>query len=182
MEQVQTDLKWYVLKTKTSCESRAKQMIENLVKTKKLEKEIGEILIPEKDVIRIVKGKKVKRAKKIYPGYIFVKMKLTDELSYKIKNVANVSHFLGGRFTPIEVPPEQLKIIDQQIEESSANPEAQISFSEGETVLVIDGPFKNFNGTVEEVNQEKGRVKISVSIFGRPTPVEFDFAQVHKES
>lgn len=176
------DLKWYILKTKTNCESRAKQMIEELVKNKNLGDQIGEILIPEKDVIQVVKGKKVTRSKKIYPGYIFVQMKLSEELSYIIKNVTNVSHFIGNRFKPLEVPKEQLEIIGQQIEKSSVNPQAQISFSEGETVMVIDGPFKNFNGTVEEVNQEKGRVKVFVSIFGRPTSVEFDFAQVHRES
>ena len=180
MEQTQ-ELKWYVLKTKTSCEMRAKHMIEELVKNRNLQEEVGEVLIPEKDVIQIIKGKKVKRSKKIYPGYIFIKMKLSDELSYRIKSVSNVSHFIGGRFKPMEVPPEQLKIIDKQITDHSANPEAQISFSEGDTVLVIDGPFKNFNGVVEEVNQEKARVKVSVSIFGRPTPVEFDFSQIHKE-
>ena len=176
------ELKWYILKTKTNCEARAKQMIEDLIKTKSLKDQIEEVRIPEKEVIQVLKGKKVTRSKKIYPGYIFVRMKLSDELSYLIKNITNVSHFVGGRFKPMEVPPEQLKAIDQQIEESSANPQAQITFSEGETVLVIDGPFKNFNGTVEEVNQEKGRVKVSVSIFGRPTPVEFDFSQVHREN
>lgn len=176
------DFKWYVLKTKTSCEARAKQMIEDLIERKNLKDQIGEVLIPEKDVIQVVKGKKVTRSRKIYPGYIFVQMRLSDELSYVIKNVVNVSHFVGGRFKPLEVPKEQLKIIDQQIEESQANPQAQISFSEGESVLVIDGPFKNFSGVVEELNQEKGRVKVSVSIFGRPTPVEFDFSQVHKEN
>lgn len=176
------DFKWYILKTKTSCEKRAKKMIEDLIESKNLKDQIGEVLIPEKDVIQVVKGKKVTRPKKIYPGYIFVQMKLNDQLSYVIKNLSNVSHFVGGRFKPLEVPKEQLQIIGQQIEESSANPQAQISFSEGEAVVVIDGPFKSFNGTVEEVNQEKGRVKVLVSIFGRPTPVEFDFSQVHKES
>ena len=176
------DFKWYILKTKTNCEGRAKQMIEELIKAEKLESQIGEILIPEKDVIHIVKGKKVTRLKKIYPGYIFVQMRLSDKLSYIVKNVTNVIHFIGNRFQPLEVPKEQLDIIGRQIEESSSNPQAQISFSEGESVMIIDGPFKNFNGTVEEVNQEKGRVKVFVSIFGRPTPVEFDFAQVHKEN
>ena len=176
------NLKWYIIKTKTSCEARAKQMIEDMVKTKNLKEQVGEVRIPEKEVIQIVKGKKVTRSKKIYPGYIFVQMKLSDELSYLIKSLTNVSHFVGGRFRPMEVPPDQLKVIDQQVEEGATNPQAQITFSEGETVLVIDGPFKNFNGTVEEVNQEKGRVKVSVSIFGRPTPVEFDFSQVHREN
>lgn len=174
--------KWYILKTKTNYEGRAKLMIEEMVKNKKLEDSIFEILIPEKDVIQVVKGKKVKRSKKIYPGYIFVKMNLTDELSYQIKNVSNVSHFVGGHFKPMEVPAEQLKVIDKQIEDSMSNPEADISFSEGEAVLVIDGPFKGFSGTVEEVNQERARVKVSVSIFGRPTPVELDFSEVHKEA
>ncbi|MBC6415803.1 MAG: transcription termination/antitermination factor NusG [Bdellovibrionales bacterium] len=174
-------LKWYILKTKTRCEARAKHMIEEMVKNEKLEGAIQEILIPEKNVIQVLKGKKVKRSKKIYPGYIFLKMKFTNELSYKIKNLTNVVHFVGKRLKPLEVPPEQLKVIDQQIEKSSENPESEISFSEGEAVLVIDGPFKGFNGTVEEVNQEKARVKVSVSIFGRPTPVDFDFSQVHRE-
>lgn len=176
------NFKWYILKTKTSCEQRAKQMIEDLVKTKKLEKQVGEILIPEKNVIQVVKGKKVTRSKKIYPGYIFVQMKLSEQLSHTIKNITNVSHFVGSRFQPVEVPKEQLEVIGKQIEESTEHPQAQISFSEGEAVVVIDGPFKNFNGTVEEVNQEKGRVKVFVSIFGRPTSVEFDFSQVHKET
>jgi len=176
------DQKWYILKTKTNYESRAKYMIEEMIKNKKLEDSILEVLIPERDVIQVLKGKKIKRSKKIYPGYIFVKMNLTDELSYHIKNVTNVSHFVGGRFKPMEVPPEQLKVIDKQIEDSVANPESEISFSEGESVLDIDGPFKGFSGTVEEVNQEKARIKVSVSIFGRPTPVELDFSEVHKET
>ena len=174
--------KWYILKTKTNYEGRAKHMIEEMVKNKKLEDQIVEVLIPEKDVIQVVKGKKVKRSKKIYPGYIFIKMNLTDELSYQIKNVNNVSHFVGGQFKPMEVPPEQLQVIDKQIEDSITNPESDISFFEGEAVVVIDGPFKGFSGMVKEVNQEKARVKVSVSIFGRPTPVELDFSEVHKET
>jgi len=176
------DFKWYILKTKTNYEARAKLMIEEMISIKKLEKLVFEVLIPEKDVIQVVKGKKVKRSKKIYPGYIFVKMKLTDELSHHLKSVNNVSHFVGSGFKPMEVPPEQLRVIDKQIEDSVANPESDISFSEGEVVTVIDGPFKGFSGSVEEVNQEKARVKVSVSIFGRPTPVELDFSEVHKEN
>ena len=176
------DQRWYILKTKTNYEARAKHMIEEMVRNKKLEKSVKEVLIPEKDVIQVVKGKKVKRSKKIYPGYIFIKMDLTDELSYQIKNVTNVSHFVGGRFKPMEVPPEQLKIIDKQIEDSAANPESDISISEGESVSVIDGPFKGFSGVVEEVDQKTSRVKVSVSIFGRATPVELDFSEVHKET
>ena len=139
------DFKWYILKTKTSCEGRAKQMIEDLVKSKNLKDQIGEVLIPEKDVIQVVKGKKVTRSKKIYPGYIFVQMKLNDRLSYIIKNCFPMSVTLwGGGLSLWRFPKSSYRVIDQQIEESSANPQAQISFSEGETVLVIDGPFKKF--------------------------------------
>ena len=177
------NFKWYILKTKTNCENRAKSVIERAVKTRKLEDQVKEILIPERDVVQVVKGKKVTRSKKIYPGYIFIQMNLGGKLWHVIQNSANVSHFVGGeRDKPLEVPPEQLEAINQKIEESAESPAAQISFSEGEFVQVIDGPFKNFNGKVEEVNQEKGRVKVSVSIFGRPTPVEFDFEQVHRET
>ena len=175
------ELKWYILKTKVNCEERAKQMIKDLIEKKSLQDKIGDVLIPERDVIQVIKGKKVTRSKKIYPGYIFVQMDLSDELAYFIKHLTNVSHFVGNRLQPLEVPKKQLEMIDKQIKEASAHPQAKVSFLEGELVLVIDGPFKNFNGKVEEVNQEKGRVKVSVSIFGRPTPVEFDFAQVHRE-
>ena len=178
----EVNLKWYILKTKTNYEARAKKMIEDVIKNKSLEEEIEEVLIPEKEVIQVLKGKKVTRLKKIYPGYIFVKMKLTPELAYTIKNVSNVSHFVGNKLEPLEVPKEQLQNIGKQIEEGVRAPETVVSFTEGDTVLVIDGPFKNFNGQVEEVNHEKGRVKVSVKIFGRPTPVDVDFAQVHKEN
>ena len=178
-----SDFKWYVLRTKTGCEARAKQSIEDLVESKKLKDEIGEVLIPERDVIHVVKGKKVTRSRKVYPGYIFVQMKMSERISYVIKNLNNVIHFVGSHFQPVEVPEEQLQAIGKQIEESAAGgAEAQILFSQGEAVQIIDGPFKNFSGTVEEVHPEKGRVRVSVSIFGRPTPVEFDFAQVHKET
>ncbi len=175
--------KWYILKTKTNCENRAKAVIERDLKSHGLADQVKEIFIPERDVVQVVKGKKVTRSKKIYPGYVFIQMRLSDELWHAVQKSANVSSFVGGdRDKPLEVPPEQLEAISRKIEESAESPGAQVSFSEGEFVQVIDGPFKNFNGKVEEVNQEKGRVKVSVSIFGRPTPVEFDFAQVHRET
>ena len=174
------EYKWYILKTKANCEARAKQAIENIVKRSQVEDLVREIMIPERDVIQVVKGKKVTRPKKIYPGYVFIEMKLEKNLWHNIQTAANVSHFIGGG-KPIEVPREQLEQVNKKVEDSVKSPKARISFSQGESVKVIDGPFKSFNGVVEEVNQEKGRVKVSVSIFGRPTPVDFDFAQIHKE-
>ena len=175
-----TDYKWYILKTKANCEMKAKQAIGKTVQRSKMENQVKEIMIPERDVVQVVSGKKVTRSKRIYPGYVFIEMKLDRTLWHHITSAANVSHFIGGG-KPIEVPKEQLEMVNKKVEDSTKSPKVQVSFSEGESVKVIDGPFKSFNGVVEEVNQEKGRVKVSVSIFGRPTPVDFDFAQIYKE-
>ena len=176
--------KWYIIKTKTNCEFRAKDSIQNLVQTHKLGQQVGEILVPEKDVVEVVKGKKITRSKKFYPGYIFVQMDLTNHVWHLIRGVSNVVSFVGGgkKGYPPEVPAKQIEAIQSQAEGDSESPEIRVSFSVGENVMVIDGPFKGFNGVVKEVNQEKGRIKIEVSIFGGPTPVELDFAQVHSES
>ena len=162
---------------------RAKTAIENIIKTHDISSKVKNILVPKRDVVEVVKGKKVKRSKNIYPGYVFIQMILDNDVWHLIRKASTVIHFVGGtKMKPLEVSQEQIQAINEQVEDSLKNPQAHVSFSEGETVLVIDGPFKNFNGVVEEVNQEKARVKVSVSIFGRPTPVEFDFSQVHKES
>ena len=177
-----SEAKWYILKTKTNCEARAKLSIEKIIKIHKVSDKVKQVLIPEKDVVEVVKGKKVTRPKKIYPGYIFIEMNLSNDLWHLIKKAASVIHFVGGtRARPLEVPEDQLIVVNKTVQESTESPQAQITFFKGETVLVIDGPFKNFNGVVEEISPDKGRVKVSVSIFGRPTPVEFDFSQVHRE-
>ena len=177
----QNDFKWYIVKTKTNCEFRAREAIERLAQDHHLENQLKDILIPEKEVVEVVKGKKVTRPKKFYPGYVFIQMRLTNHLWHLIKNATNVVNFVGKQGAPTEVPAQQILAITDQIKEDSAHPHAKITFTAGEHVKVIDGPFKSFNGVVEEVNQEKGRVKVSVSIFGRPTPVELDFAQVYRE-
>lgn len=177
---MEKDYKWYILKTKANCELKAKQAIEKGIKRHKIEDKIRGIMIPEREIVRVVKGKKVTRPMRIYPGYVFIEMKMDRASWHTITSSANVSHFIGGG-RPFEVPKEQLDQITKKVEDSAKGPKVQISFSEGESVKVIDGPFKSFNGVVEEVNQEKGRVKVSVSIFGRPTPVDFDFSQIYKE-
>ena len=175
--------KWYIVKTKTNCEVRAKDSIQNLVRTHQLDPYVEDILIPEKDVVEVVKGKKVTRVKKFYPGYLFIQMHLTDQVWHLIKGVSNVVSFVGGKkgFPP-EVPVSQIEAIQNQAEKDYKSPMDQASFSIGESVTVIEGPFKGFTGVVKEVNSEKARIKIEVSIFGGPTPVELDFAQVHSES
>ena len=175
--------KWYIVKTKTNCEFRARESIQGLVKTHRVGDHVGEILIPEKDIVEVVKGKKVTRSKKLYPGYVFVQMRLTDRVWHLIRGVSNVVSFVGGgKGHPPEVPLNQIEAIQNKTQGDFSSSEAEVSFSIGESVAVIDGPFKGFSGIVKEVNQEKARIKIEVSIFGGPTPVELDFAQVHSES
>ncbi len=175
------NFKWYIVKTKANCEFKAREAIKLVMKDHELDGKVKEVLIPEKKVVEIVKGKKVHRPKKLYPGYVFIQMDLTNQLWHLIKNVSNVINFVGRQGEPVEVPFQQVESITHQLKEDVAHPQAKISFSVGEYVKVIDGPFQTFSGVVEEVNQEKGRVKVSVSIFGRPTPVELDFSQVHRE-
>ena len=177
--------KWYIVKTKTNCEFRARESIQSLSKTHQLNSYIGDILIPEKDVVEVVKGKKITRSKKFYPGYVFIQMHLTDRVWHLIRSVSNVVSFVGGgkkKGWPPEVPAKQIEAIQNQLKSDFEGPIVRSTFSLGESVAVIDGPFKGFSGIVKEVNQEKGRIKIEVSIFGGPTPVELDFSQVHSES
>ena len=173
--------KWYIIKTKANCESKARESIQRVTKDRGLLSQVQDILVPEKEVVDIVRGKKTTRLKRIYPGYIFIQMELSNQLWHLIKNASHVINFVGKQGQPVEVPTQQIDNITHQMEEEQAHPQSRVSFTMQEAVKVIDGPFKGFNGVVEEVNQEKCRVKVSVSIFGRPTPVELDFAQVHRD-
>jgi transcriptional antiterminator NusG len=173
-------LKWYIVNTQTSCEAVAKKSIEERVRSLKLEDKFGQILIPSENVVELVKGKKATRARKFFPGYIFVQMALTDETWHLVKNCSKVTGFVGSKVKPPEVPEEEVMRVTRQMELGAEKVQPKVKFSVGENVIVVDGPFSNFNGTVEEINQEKGKVKVLVSIFGRPTPVELDFVQVEK--
>ena len=175
------DFKWYIVKTKTNCEFKARESIKRLAKDHHLSSQLKEILIPEKEVVEVIKGKKVTRPRKFYPGYVFIQMHLTDHLWHLIKSAHNVVNFVGKQGIPTEVPVQQIEAITHQVEEDASHPQSKITFTVGEHVKVIDGPFKSFSGVVEEVNHEKGRVKVSVSIFGRPTSVELDFSHVYRE-
>lgn len=180
MEKATQDKKWYIVNTQTGCEGTAKASIEERARSHKLDHMIGDILIPAENVVELVKGKKATRSRKFFPGYIFVNMILTDETWHLIRNASKVSGFVGGKVRPPEVPEHEVLRVTQQMETGAEKPKAKVKFNLGENVTVVDGPFSNFNGTVEEINQEKGKVKVLVSIFGRPTPVELDFVQVEK--
>lgn len=180
MENQQVDKKWYIVNVQTGCEATAKASIEKKAKTAKMDHMIAEILIPAENVVELVKGKKATRSKKFFPGYIFVKMTLTDETWHLVKNATKVTGFVGGKVRPPEVPEHEVLRVAKQMEAGAEKPKPKVKFSVGESVMVVDGPFSNFNGTVEDINQEKGKIKVLVSIFGRPTPVELDFVQVEK--
>lgn len=172
--------KWYIVNTQTGCENIAKTAIEERIKTLKIEQQFGQILIPAENVVELVKGQKKEKSRKFFPGYIFVQMNLTDETWHLVRNASKVTGFVGGKTRPPEVPEAEVFRVTQQMAGVAEKPRPKVKFSVGESVTVVDGPFSNFNGTVEEINEDKGKVKVLVSIFGRPTPVELDFLQVQK--
>ncbi len=173
------EMKWYIVNTQTGCENTAKSAIEERIRSHKMEDQFGEILIPAESVVELVKGQKQTRSRKFFPGYIFVRMTLTEKTWHLVKGASKVTGFIGGQ-KPAEVPEVEVARVTQQMATGAEKPKPKVRFSTGENVVVVDGPFSSFNGTVEEINEEKGKIKVLVSIFGRPTPVELDFIQVEK--
>jgi transcriptional antiterminator NusG len=174
------DKKWYIVNVQTGCENTAKSAIEERIRNHKMETLFGDILIPAENVVQLVKGQKQTKSRKFFPGYIFVNMVMNEQTWHLVKHSSKVSGFVGGKTRPPEVPEAEVLRVTQQMIGGAEKPKPKIKFSQGESVTVVDGPFSNFNGTVEEINEEKGKVKVLVSIFGRPTPVELDFIQVEK--
>lgn len=173
--------KWYVVHTYSGYEHKAKAALEERVRSLKMQDKIGEILVPVERVVELGKGGQRKTSsRKFFPGYIFVNMELDDETWHVIKNTPKVTGFVGHATMPPEVPDTELRGITQQMQEGALKPKPKVLFEVGEAVKVVDGPFQDFNGTVEEVRAEKGKVRVLISIFGRATPVELDFVQVEK--
>ncbi len=171
--------KWYIANVQTSCEAIAKAAIQERVNSQQMQELFGDILIPSENVVELVKGKKATRAKKFFPGYLFVQMVMNEKTWQLVKNSSKVTGFIGGS-SPKPVTEQEVARVTQQMTQGAEKPKTKASFSVGDAVIVVDGPFSNFNGIVEEINEEKAKVKVSVSIFGRPTPVELDFIQVDK--
>ncbi|NOX20864.1 MAG: transcription termination/antitermination protein NusG [Nitrospirae bacterium] len=169
---------WYVVHTYSGFEEKVKATIEERVKKKGLEDKIGRILIPTEKVIELRGGKKREANKKFYPGYIIVEMELNDETWHLVRSVPRVTGFVGGA-NPVPLPDEEVEVIIQQIEKAPQQP-PKAQYQKGEVVRITDGPFTNFNGVVDEVDLDHGRLKVMVSIFGRQTPVELNFYQVEK--
>lgn len=174
------DARWYVVNVHSGCEKKVAQSIREQVLLKKWEDRIFDILIPTEEVVEVKKGTKVSSERKFFPGYILIKMVMSDEAWHLIKNNPNVSGFLGSRNKPYPVSDKEVERILAQMQEGVKRPREVINFEIGEQVRVCDGPFASFIGLVEDVDVEKARVKVSVSIFGRATPVELEYSQVEK--
>jgi transcriptional antiterminator NusG len=174
--------KWYAVHTYSGYENKAKKSLEDKIRLDGLQESFGEILIPVEQVVEMVKGERKTTKRKLMPGYILVQMELNDRSLSTVKNTPKVTGFVGAMAGQDPVPMRDIEVqrLTSQISEGILKPKARVAFEEGDTVRVIDGAFTNFSGTVEEVNPEKGRVKVLVSIFGRSTPVELDFMQVEK--
>lgn len=176
-----TGKKWYVVHTYSGFEQKAKAALEERVRALNLEDRIGPVLLPMERVQELGKGGQRKiSSRKFFPGYIFVNMELDEETWHVVKETPRVTGFVGHATNPPEVPAAEVQEITQQMEEGALKPKPKVLFEAGEAVKVIDGPFQDFNGTVEEVRPEKGKVRVLISIFGRATPVELDFIQVEK--
>jgi transcriptional antiterminator NusG len=169
---------WYIVQTYSGYENKAKLALEERIKTLGFEKDFEEIFIPTETVTEVRNGKRREVTRKFYNGYIFVKMNLTDETWHVVKDTPKVVGFLGSQRDPVPVPESEVKQITQRIEEGKMQTGPQFSFEQGDKVRIIEGNFKDFTGTVEDVDMEKERLKVYVEIFGRPTSVEFDFDQV----
>ncbi len=175
--------KWYVVHTYSGYENRVEQSLRERIKQFDVEDQFSEILVPRENDGEAPRGERRGPARKFFPGYIFVKMELTKDTWHIVNDTPRVSGFVGGGRTPGSVrpvPEREVLRITNQMEEGTARPTPKQRFEEGETVRVTDGPFANFNGTVDEVNVDKGKLRVLVSIFGRATPVELDFTQVEK--
>ena len=171
---------WYILQTFSSFEQKVADTLKDIIKKKKLGDKIEDVLVPVHEVTEVKRGKRVQRKKKYFPSYVLVKMEMNKELYHMIKDIQKVTGFLGSAGTPVRVSDAEIDKILGNIKEGSLVPEPGVSFDVGEQVKVCEGPFASFTGLVEEVDEEKSRLKVSVSIFGRPTPVELEYNQVEK--
>lgn len=174
------DARWYVVNVHSGCEKKVAQSIKEQAVIKKMEDRIFDVLIPTEEVVEVKKGAKVTSERKFFPGYILVKMVMSDDAWHLIKNNPNVSGFLGSRNKPYPITEAEVQRIMTQMQEGVERPREVVNFEIGEQVRVCDGPFASFVGLVEDVDAEKARVKVSVSIFGRATPVELEYSQVEK--
>jgi len=170
---------WYVVHTYSGYEKKVKESLQNRIATEGMQDFFGEVLIPSETVVEMRKGKKRTGTRSFFPGYLLVEMELDDRTWHLVRHTPKVTGFVGGK-TPAPIPDSEVGEIKAQMAEGRIKPKPKVSFVEGEHVRVTDGPFSNFNGVVDSIKPDKGKVVVLVSIFGRATPVELDFTQVEK--
>lgn len=171
---------WYVVQVYSNFEDKVEAMLRENIERAGLGDKFGEILVPREEVVELRDGQKVTSQRKFFPGYILVEMEMSDETWHVVKDTPQVSGFLGSGHKPRPMPKAEVDALVRQIAEGVERPKPKVMFDVGDAVRVIDGPFASFNGVVEEVMADKAKLKVSVSIFGRPTPVELEFVQVEK--
>lgn len=172
--------KWYVVHAYSGFEKKVAQSIEEQARQSGMEDMFERVLVPMEEVVEMRRGAKHSAERKFFPGYVLVKMEMTDETWHLVKNTPKVTGFLGGQGRPSPITEEEANHILHQVEEGVERPKPSITFEIGEQVRVCDGPFNSFNGMVEDVDDERARLKVAVSIFGRATPVELEYSQVEK--
>ena len=172
--------RWYIVHAHSNFEKKVAASIREQAAQRGLEEKFDEILVPTENVTEVRKGRKVSAERKFFPGYVLVKCDLSDDIYHLIKNTPKVTGFLGADKKPVPIPDAEAERIKGQVQDGVERPKTTIRFEIGENVRVADGPFASFNGTIEEVDESRSRVKVAVSIFGRATPVELEYAQVEK--
>ena len=172
--------RWYIVHAHSNFEKKVAASIREQAAQRGLEEKFDEILVPTENVVEVRKGRKVNAERKFFPGYVLVKCDLSDDIYHLIKNTPKVTGFLGADKKPVPISDAEANRIKGQVADGVERPKASISFEIGESVRVADGPFASFNGTIEEIDEGRSRVKVAVSIFGRATPVELEYTQVEK--
>jgi transcriptional antiterminator NusG len=173
-------MRWYVLHVYSGFENKVAEAIKDKARKKGLEDKVEDIMVPKEEVIEIKRGQKVNTERKVFPGYVLAKIDMNDEVWHMIKDTPKVTGFLGAANKPAPISEKEAARLIQQLQEGVERPKSAINFDIGEDVKVAEGPFAGFNGSVEEVDVERSKLKVSVSIFGRATPVELEFGQVEK--
>ena len=174
-------LRWYVVHAYSGMEKSVQRALTERIERAGMQDKFGQILVPSEEVVEIKNGSKAVTERRLFPGYVFVEMEMTDDTWHLVKNTSKVTGFIGGKSNkPTPIAPHEVAKIMQQVQEGVEKPRPKVLYEVGEVIRIKDGPFTDFNGNVEEVNYEKSKVRVTVTIFGRATPVELDFSQVEK--